>query len=507
MNRRDGLEFTGFFAGGLRQDVKRRRIHYFSDFYQGFHPKVLASIFFLFFACLANAIAFGALTGALTGGEIGIVEMLIATAIGGTLYALLSGQPLTILGGTGPIVIFTALLFELCRARGIPFLPLYAWVGVWSGAFLMICALTDLSFLMRYFTRFTDEIFSVLIALIFILEATKHLFSPVLSGAAGPTQLLGIILGLGTYQIARNLKGMGKTPYLRHSVREVLADFGPAIAILIMTLSTLLFPNIPLEVPSVPQSILPSVPRSWLVNMTEISVPLRLLAALPALLVTILLFLDQNITTRLVNAPQNKLRKGSGFHLDLFVVGLIVGVTSVFGLPWIVAATVHSLNHVRALADVRPGNEAGKEVILQVRENRISGLAIHLLIGLSLLFLGYVELIPLAVLYGLFLFMGLATLQGNQMFERLKLWIMDPTRFPRVHYLRCVSISRIHKFTLIQLGCLLGLWLLKVSRWGILFPLFIAALVPIRLVLGHWFQKSELQFLDSDEEDSEDLLV
>lgn len=507
MSRREGLEYTGILAGGFRQDIHRRWPHYRSDFGQGLHSKVVGSVFFLFFACLANAIAFGALTGAMTGGEIGIVEMLIATAFGGIVYSLFSGQPLTLLGGTGPIVIFTALLYELCKTKGIPFLPMYAWVGMWSGGFLVLCALTDLSFLMRFFTRFTDEIFSVLIALIFILEAVRHLFVPVFNGSAGQTQLLGIILGLGTYQIARNLKGIGKTPYLRHSVREFIADFGPAIAIMVMTFSALLFPKIPLDLPLVPTTIEPSVPRAWIVNMADLPLHLRFYAAFPALLVSILLFLDQNITTRLVNSPQNRLKKGSGFHLDLCVVGLITCFTSVFGLPWIVAATVHSLNHVRSLADVRPGNEAGKEVIVHVRENRVSGLFIHLLMASSLLFLGFVDFIPLPVLYGLFLFMGLTTLQGNQMFERLKLWVMDPTRFPRVHYIRSVPLKSIHKFTLIQLICLMGLWGLKVSKWGILFPLFIAALVPVRMFLSRWFKLSELRFLDSDEEDSEDLLV
>ena len=68
------------------------------------------------------------------------------------------------------------------------------------------------------------------------------------------------------------------------------------------------------------------------------------------MLVTVLVFLDQNITARLVNSPDNNLQKGESYHLDLGVVGLLVGACSVFGLPWLVAATVRSLNHVRSLA-------------------------------------------------------------------------------------------------------------------------------------------------------------
>ena len=41
--------------------------------------------------------------------------MIVATAVGGVAFALFGGQPLTILGGTGPIVIFTGLLAAVCK--------------------------------------------------------------------------------------------------------------------------------------------------------------------------------------------------------------------------------------------------------------------------------------------------------------------------------------------------------------------------------------------------------
>ena len=81
----DGLVFTGKFAGGLRADLARRMPHYFADFKDGFHTQVAGSTLFLYFACLANAIAFGALTGFMTDGQIGTTEMMIATAAGGGL--------------------------------------------------------------------------------------------------------------------------------------------------------------------------------------------------------------------------------------------------------------------------------------------------------------------------------------------------------------------------------------------------------------------------------------
>lgn len=499
----DGLSWTRRPAGGLLGDIARRRPFYVDDFVQGFHPKVLASILFLFFACIANAIAFGGLTGIVTGGEIGTTEMIVATAVGGVTFALFGGQPLTILGGTGPIVIFTGLLYAASQQLELPFLALYAWTGIWSGFFLVVLAVTDASALMRFFTRFTDEIFAALIAVIFIVEAISSMAGPFAVGNIDYSgALLGVVLSLGTYALSRTLKNAAQTRYLINGMRNFLSDFGPAIAISAMTLVALALPAVDLEAPAIPETFGTTTGRPWMVDLGSLPTWAIFAAAGPALMATILLFLDQNITTRLVNAPANKLRKGAGFHLDLLVVGLIVGIGSLFALPWIVAATVHALNHVKSLATVEVVDEGGvqKPVIRSVRENRLSALMIHVLIGCSILILPLIKLIPMSVLFGLFLFMGFNTLAGNQLWDRFLLWFTDPRLYPKTHYVRKVQISRIHLFTLIQVLALGALWLLKTSAIGILFPVLIALLVPLRLSLGRYFTQEELAVLDAEEE-------
>src|SRR5690606_8536834 len=182
---------------------------YLSDFRDGLHSKVAGTTLFLYFAAIANAIAFGALSGLYTGNQIGIMEMLVVTAVGGIFFALTSGQPLTILGGTGPITIFTGLLYMQCQQYDIPFLATYAWVGIWSGIFMLICAFTDASALMRYFTRFTDEIFAALISVIFIVEAvtdTVNAFGD--EGYGLSSAFLTLILALGTYMLCRWFKNI-----------------------------------------------------------------------------------------------------------------------------------------------------------------------------------------------------------------------------------------------------------------------------------------------------------
>ena len=500
----DGLDYSGRFGGGLMADMRRRYALFRGDFTDAMHQKCIGSVLFLFFACLTPTITFGGVLALETGNEIGVMQVLIATAFCGIVFAIFSGQPLIILGHTGPMLVMTVILYQLCKKYGIPFLPAYTWVGLWTAGLLMLLALTDASCLMRYFTRFTDEIFVVLISFIFIYSALSWLFSKFkhVNDGLYDKALFSLVLTLGTFFIASGLSRMRRSRLLRSNYREFLSDFGPTIAVVLMTLTALWFRGIELDKLAVSQVFSIDQERSWIVPFWSVPLWLPFAALGPALLVTVLMYLDENITARLVNSPDHKLKKGAGYHLDMAVVSILTGICSIFGFPWLVAATVRSLNHVRSLATmevvVKPDGYK-HERVLQVRENRLTGLVTGLLIGCTLLFLPLMKLVPLAVLYGLFLFMGVVSLVSNQFFERLSLWLIDPALYPSTHYLRRVPIETVHKYTLLQLVSLAVLWIVKASFLGLLFPLFIAGLIPVRLLAGRFFSANDLAVLDADE--------
>jgi len=512
--RGDGLSYTGRLCGGILGDLRRRLPHYASDFSDGLHSKSIASILFLLFACLAPTVTFGGIMAELTGNHIGPVEMLLAAAICGVVYALFSGQPLVILGGTGPLLIFTSLLYGLCEQLGLGpyFLETFAWVGMWTGLILVVLAMADASCLMTYFTRFTDEIFAALIALIFISTALEELANIVSEVYASEVKshdraLVPLILTLGTCFIALGLSRFRRSRYLLSQLREFLSDFGPTIALAAMTFVAMSwFSDVATAKLPAPDAFEPTFPRPWLLNPFAAPRWVWFASIGPAILGAVLVYVDQNITARLVNSPDNKLQKGPAYHFDLGLIGLLIGGCSLFGLPWHVAATVRSLNHVHSLATVEYGVSRGesRERILHVRETRLTGLIIHLLIGLSLFALPMLKVIPMAVLYGLFLFMGVVTMSGNQFFERLRLWLMDSSLYPSTHYIRRVPIWTIHRFTFIQLLCLLMLGLVEASPLGILFPIFIALLAPVRIFIARFFTEEQLAALDSEEEPEEE---
>src|SRR5690606_37528389 len=98
------------------------------------------------------------------------------------------------------------------------------------GLILVILGITDASYLMRYFTRFTDEVFSVLMSLIYIYEAFRAIvaiFKRSFEGTAGShdAAFLSLILAIGTFYIAINLSRIRRSKYLIPWMRNFLADF------------------------------------------------------------------------------------------------------------------------------------------------------------------------------------------------------------------------------------------------------------------------------------------
>lgn len=498
----EALRPTGKLFGALRADVARRLPHYVSDFTDALNTKSFAAIVFLYFACLAPSVAFGGLLSLMTEGEIGVVETMIATAITGVVYGLCSGQPLSLLGSTGPVAIFIGMLYGVCQSLGIPYLPSMAWVGMWTAFYLLLIVAFDACSWIRFFTRFTDDVFAALISLIFIWQAVHSTAAAVTHpDASDATALLTLLLALGTYVVATRLADVRRSIYLRTWVREFLADFAPAIAIMVMAAAAMSFATVSVDTLAVPDQFGTTSGRPWLVDPFEAPQWVWFGAALPAVLGALLVYLDQNITVRLVNNPENKLQKGAGYHLDLLVVAALTAVFSLFGLPWAVSATVRSLSHVRSLATVESDGHA--DHVTGVIENRLTGISVHVLIGMSLLALPLLQQVPMSVLFGLFLYMGVGSMAGNQFFERIRLGLLDPTHYPPTHYLRAVPTRVIASFTAIQAVCLGVLWVVKESPWGIVFPLFIAMLVPVRMGMERLYKREHLALLDAEERPEE----
>ncbi|XP_037634080.1 solute carrier family 4 member 4a isoform X4 [Sebastes umbrosus] len=569
----DELKKSGRFCGGLLLDIKRKAPFFVSDFTDAIHIQALSAILFIYLGTVTNAITFGGLLGDATENMQGVLESFLGTAVAGGVFCLLGGQPLIILSSTGPVLVFERLLFNFSRDNGFDYLEFRLWIGLWSAFFCLVLVATDASYLVQYFTRFTEEGFSCLISFIFIYDAFKKMLKlahhyPIdsefkmdyvtqydclcmapavlenstdvigdplegtsvwywnntdlpmnatwsslskteclkykgeLVGKACETvpdiALMSFILFLGTYTCSMCLKKFKTSPFFPTTVRKLISDFAIILTIFIFCGVDML---VGVETPKliVPTEFKPTSPnRGWFVppfggNPWWV----YLASALPALLVTILVFMDQQITAVIVNRKEHMLKKGAGYHLDLFWVAILLIVCSFMGLPWYVAATVISIAHIDSLKMETETSAPGEQPkFLGVREQRVTGVAVFILTGLSVFMSPILKFIPMPVLYGVFLYMGVASLNGVQFMDRLKLLLMPAKHQPDLVYLRHVPLRKVHLFTSIQILCLALLWILKSTVAAIVFPVMILALVAVRKAMDYMFSQHELGFLD-----------
>ncbi|KAK2520050.1 hypothetical protein Q9966_013658 [Columba livia] len=349
--------------------------------------------------------------------------------------------------------------------------------------------------------------------------------------------LMSFILFFGTYSMTLTLKKFKFSRYFPTKVRAFIADFSNVFSILLFCAVDACFglDTPKLHIPSIIKlrklisdfsifmSILMFVGLDVLfgLNTPKLQVPtdfkptrvdrgwfvfpfgknpwwVYLASALPALLVTILIFMDQQITAVIVNRKEHKLRKAAGYHLDLFWVGILMAVCSFMGLPWYVAATVISIAHIDSLKMETETSAPGEQPqFLGVREQRVTGIIVFVLTGISVFLAPILKYIPMPVLYGVFLYMGVASLNGIQFWERCKLFLMPAKHQPDYVFLRHVPLRRIHLFTLVQIVCLAVLWILKSTVAAIIFPVMILALILVRRLLDFVFSQHDLAWIDN----------
>nr|XP_028606558.1 sodium bicarbonate cotransporter 3 isoform X11 [Podarcis muralis] len=561
------LQRTGRLFGGLILDIKRKAPFFLSDFKDALSLQCLASILFLYCACMSPVITFGGLLGEATEGRISAIESLFGASLTGIAYSLFAGQPLTILGSTGPVLVFEKILFKFCKDYGLSYLSLRTSIGLWTAFLCILLVATDASSLVCYITRFTEEAFAALICIIFIYEALEKLFqlgetyefnrhndlnkltfySCVCAEPPDPTnetvaqwmtanksvdtipwsnltvkqctELHGVFVGSAcghhgpyfpdvlfwsvilfftTFFLSSFLKQFKTKRYFPTKVRSTISDFAVFLTIVIMVLIDYLV-GVPSPKLHVPEKFEPTrSDRGWLIDPLGPNPWWTLvIAAVPALLCTILIFMDQQITAVIINRKEHKLKKGGGYHLDLLMVGMMLGICSIMGLPWFVAATVLSISHVNSLKVESECSAPGEQPkFLGIREQRVTGLMIFVLMGLSVFMTSVLKFIPMPVLYGVFLYMGASSLKGIQFFDRIKLFGMPAKHQPDLIYLRYVPLWKVHVFTVVQLTCLVLLWAIKASAAAVVFPMMVLALVFIRKLLDLCFTKRELSWLD-----------
>jgi len=253
---------------------------------------------------------------------------------------------------------------------------------------------------------------------------------------------------------------------------------------------------------TVPSGISTTIPdRGWLVPPTGSSEsPLAVwaifIAIIPAMLLYLLLFMETHIC-ELIMMEKTKEAKGAGLHLDIVILSLINFICGVFGGPWICAATVRAVSHVGALTVVAPAAPGEAPKSIGVRDQRVSACIASVLLLVSVALAPALNLVPFAVLFGVFLYMGVCGMNGVQFFDRLFLILTPVKHHPPVSYVQKVRTWRMILFTILQAIGLAILWTVKsIKAIALAFPFFVVLMIPYRMSLKYIFTKQELEMLD-----------
>ena len=478
--------------------------------------KVASGTIWQLFATIAPAISIGLVYNDVTGGAIGVTEILISEACCGIVYALCGSLSIGVFRSTGPLLAYVKILYKWSADNygSLDFLLFYAWTGIWLGIWLTVAAVAEVSVLTRYCGRFTEEILALMVSMVFVVSACEELTAEITQ----TYDLSFVCLFMGTFSVSSVLSRANKSRFITKIMRQLITDLAPALSIVLLTGLSYSVPEKSKEILRVPMSTEPepfstTTGRSWLVNMWAVGWQEILFCAIPGLFLFLLYITEANIGALLTCRPGSKLRSGPPYlHYDLLLSGLLAVGCSVLGLPICMVSLPHSPMNVFVLGDTAESVE-GREVVVRSREIRWPGLVSHLimlaLVGWAS---SWIATIPVGVAFGFLLYMGVESMISNDILQRVLLLVTDPQRTPPTHYTRFVRFGVTMRFTIIQAAAFVFLWCLHDNFYSsyldtlpfslaMLFPLFLLLMVPLRLfILPMFFTRLDLELLTAVED-------
>ncbi|TYJ07405.1 hypothetical protein E1A91_A11G000900v1 [Gossypium mustelinum] len=594
---------------GIKNDLKARLLCYKQDWTSGFRAgiRILAPTTYIFFASAIPVISFGEQLERSTDGSLTAVQTLASTALRGIIHSVVGGQPLLVLGVAEPTVLMYTFMFNFAKDRKDLghklFLAWTGWVCVWTALLLFLLAILGACSIINRFTRVAGELFGLLIAMLFMQQAIRGIVEEFgIPQRENPQQtalqpswrfgngMFALVLSFGLLLTAIRSRKARSWCYGTGWLRGLIADYGVPLMVLVWTAISYIPVN---DVPrGIPRRLYSPNPWSagaysnWTVIKEMVNVPpLYILGAfVPATMIAVLYYFDHSVASQLAQQKEFNLKKLPSYHYDLLLLGFLVILCGLIGIPPSNGVIPQSPMHTKSLATlkhqllrnklvstarkctsknanlsqlyrsmqeaynemqtplvyqlpstlglkhlkestIRLASSTGcidapvdgtifdvdKEIDellpVEVKEQRLSNLLQALMVGGCVAAMPLLKKIPAAVLWGYFAFMAIESLPGNQFWERILLLFTAPSRRYKVleeyhaTFVETVPFKTIATFTLFQtiylLVCFGITW---IPLAGVLFPLLIMLLVPVRqYLLPMFFKAVHLQDLDAAE--------
>lgn len=471
-----------------------------------------------------------------TEGNLAVAETLLSSGLIGVMFALLGGQPLLLLGITGPVALLLGTSYGLAEQFDAEYFPFFWWVCIWGALLHCLTAMVGLVNFVWTITPFTTQIFELFIAFTFIYQSIRDMVSPV-HMAFGEAENRGsgyasLVIGVMTFYLCWTLHFADTWTYFTKGIRSFLEAYNMMIALVLATAFSYL-PGVDqgnstgeagierVNIRFTPWDWQPTADRKWLVHPLEgIDVTGIFAALFPALMLYLLFYIDHNVSAILTQHPKFNLKKPAAYHWDFFVLGLTIIPCGVMGLPPGNCLIPQGPLHTRALCtrEFKKIHGVTREVVTYCEEQRWSGLGQALLMLVALSGMEVISWIPVGCLFGVFLYLGVGALHGNEIWERVTLmFIPAASRPPLPVVTETSSWGTVCMYTITQFVITATCFAVgQFTNIGYVFPVLIAALVPIRsYIISCFFSEEDLVYMDPpdgifgvaedlDEDDSEE---
>uniref|UniRef100_A0AC34GS05 Anion exchange protein n=1 Tax=Panagrolaimus sp. ES5 TaxID=591445 RepID=A0AC34GS05_9BILA len=529
-------------------NLKQRYISDFQDIKEG---KMLAfiTIIALYLSLLPPTITFAKILEEFTGGGMGVTECLIATCLIGIIWALFSAQPLLVQSVTGPVMIFEGSFYKLSQLADLDYMEVRVYAGVTVAILCFLLVAFNGTRLLKYITGFTEEIFTCLIAIIYIMETGHYIYHEY---EINPTEgfhfyrnfsnpcldeildhgdeitaetafecdiprpnagLMAAFVVLISFGIAMVLYYLRFSVFLGRCVRNFLSDFNILIT-LIVTVALIYF--------MVPKGILRTVNIPLVLRWTNRNARRHDMIIVPnfdpwyiakyafagfggGLMIFVLLTLETSMCYILLQQKARKLEKPGGLNWDLMITGLGVLISSLVGLPWMCVAGVQTISHCKGLSYMKKTAPGENPKVSWVVENRITTLCVALLFGATIFFGKYLNYIPVACLFGVFLYSGMTSMMETSLFAGVLNVMHFGKHFRHTNSDMNVTANRIRFYRFLQVISLIIIYVIKqIKSIAIMFPFVLVLLIVGRqILLPFIYSEEELSALDPEEEEED----
>ncbi|KAL7065523.1 hypothetical protein AAHC03_05733 [Spirometra sp. Aus1] len=475
-------------AHGLVEVVKKYASDFKDAFVNGNASVAFGSILFIFFVIFSPAITFGTLMQTQVNSAYSVSNSILTSGITTILYSLFAGQPIAIIGPSGPGFIMEKLIATEAKEMNMNYFNFRAWCLIYAIIMGFILLTFNLSGVAKIAKKSMEELFSAFISGFLIIKALFSLLRfipqslPPLSDSIPTAEAdwrkaaqsgVDAFIALLTVCFSMTIAKFKASHLVRRRVRFWVGAMNVPLGMIAMSAVNRIFfwayEINRLRIPPVTQincSTWFNTPDFSEMNNygTSTASYVHGRAVILGFIMGFLVFVEIGLNS--IVPLRGLSKKPSPIVVDHVLTNIVFPLLALLlGMPVMSGVPIRTIANMVALAKMEQHPAPGKPPkVLYLVETRVNTLIVGILVTLSVFLGDILQYIPVAALMGFFLFLGIFGLKGlhfrkllTAMFSRRKYWsewnVLDGMPRPQVIVFTVIWLVELAiLYTLLVLG-------------------------------------------------------